>query len=240
MAAISAYQSQSPTPPILAVRGLYKIYQMGTVQVNALNGVDMDVYNGEFIAIMGSSGSGKTTLLNLVGGLDSVSKGSIYIEGRDIAQMDDRQLTTIRRQRMGYIFQSYNLIPVLSAAENVELPLKINKFSASERKKRVRQVMENVGLADRMDNKPNQLSGGQQQRVSVARALILDPAFILADEPTGALDSKTSVEIIQLLKGLNRDFGKTIVMVTHDRKIAENAQKIYHMKDGQIERVETL
>ena len=208
--------------------------------MRALDKVDLDVYPGEFISIMGASGSGKTTLLNLIGGLDSVSAGSIFVEGRDLAQMNDKDLTTIRRQRLGYIFQSYNLIPVLSAGENVELPLKINKVPGRTRKQVLQDVMGKVGLIDRMNNKPNQLSGGQQQRVSIARALAMDPAIILADEPTGALDSKTGEEIIKLLQELNRTMGKTIVMVTHDRHIAEFSQKIYTMHDGKIVQVEVM
>lgn len=236
------FQSSSATSsmPVLIVRNLIKTYQMGSVKVNALNGVNMEVYPGEFIAIMGASGSGKTTLLNVIGGLDTVTSGSIEIEGKNIARMNDHDLTQIRRSRMGYIFQSYNLMPVLSAAENVDLPLKINKVSRKERNDRVKKVMDMVGLTDRMNNKPNQLSGGQQQRVSIARALAIDPAFILADEPTGALDSNTGNSIIQLLKSLNKTMGKTIILVTHDRKIAEHAQKIYTMKDGQILQVEQV
>jgi putative ABC transport system ATP-binding protein len=234
------FQSSSSTSPVLVVKDLVKTYQMGTLQVNALNGVNMEVYPGEFIAIMGASGSGKTTLLNVIGGLDAVTSGSIEIEGKNIARMNDHDLTKIRRSRMGFIFQSYNLMPVLNAAENVELPLKINNVSRKERNDRVKKVMDMVGLTDRMHNKPNQLSGGQQQRVSIARALAIDPAIILADEPTGALDSNTGNSIIQLLQSLNVNMGKTIIMVTHDRKIAQHTQKIFHMSDGKIVQIEQV
>ncbi len=232
--------SPKTSRPVLSVQNVFKTYQMGEVEVNALNGVNFEVFPGEFVTIMGQSGSGKTTLLNLISGLDSITSGSVLIEGKDIAQMNDSELTTIRRTRMGYVFQSYNLMPVLTAAENVELPLKIIKKSRGERQRRVREVMTSVGLADRMNNKPSQLSGGQQQRVAIARALIIDPAIIMADEPTGALDSQTGVEIIQLLQDLNRKLQKTIVMVTHDRKCAEFSQKIFHMKDGKIEDIEQV
>lgn len=225
---------------MLAVRQLTKVYEMGEVKVHALRGVDLEVVPGEFISIMGPSGSGKTTLLNLIGGLDRLTGGAIFVEGRNLADMSDRALTTIRRKRLGFIFQSYNLVPVLTAAENVELPLKINRVSRTRRRTRVLEVMRAVGLEDRMENKPNQLSGGQQQRVAIARALVTDPAFLLADEPTGALDSETGARVIALLQQLNRDLGKTIVMVTHDRHVAEYATKICHMLDGAIDRVEAL
>ncbi|MHA1731937.1 MAG: ABC transporter ATP-binding protein [Promethearchaeota archaeon] len=226
--------------PVLSVRDLVKVYDLGEVKVKALNGVTLDVMRGEFVSIMGTSGSGKTTLLNLIGGLDSVTDGQIWIEGKNIAEMNDHELTTIRRHRMGFIFQVYNLLPVLNAFENVELPLKINGVSSKERKRRVEEALELVGLSDRAKNKPSQLSGGQQQRVAIARALVLDPAIILADEPTGALDSATGSEIITLLTRLNDEAGRTIVMVTHDRNIASYSQKIFHMSDGQIVNVEQL
>lgn len=225
---------------VVQVRQLKKEYILGDVIVRALRGVDIEIFQGEFIAIMGTSGSGKTTLLNLIGGLDSITSGDIIIDNKNLAKMSDKERTTLRRFKMGFIFQFYNLIPTLTAFENVELPLKITKVSKSERKERVTRLMEQVGLTDRMKNKPDQLSGGQQQRVAIARALATDPLIIFADEPTGDLDSETGQEVINLLVSLNKEFGKTILMVTHDRKIAEHASKIYNMKDGTITNVEKL
>jgi putative ABC transport system ATP-binding protein len=207
--------------PVLVVRDLKKVYQMGEIQIHALNGVNFSVYPGDFIALMGTSGSGKTTLLNLISGLDSISSGAILLEGVNLADMKDKDLTTIRRTRMGFIFQFYNLIPVLSAYDNVELLLKVLKVPKNERKQKILRLMDELGLGDRINNKPNQLSGGQQQRVAIARALALDPAIILADEPTGNLDSKTTENVMESLKKLNRDYNKTIIMVTHDKDLAK-------------------
>ena len=226
--------------PILEVKDLVKIYQMGDIQIHALNGVSFNVNKGEFIALMGTSGSGKTTLLNLIGGLDSITSGSVLIEGVNLANMSDKELTTIRRKRMGFIFQFFNLIPVLSAYENVELPLKVLKVPKEERKRKINRIFEELGLSDRLNNKPDQLSGGQQQRVAIARALALDPAIILADEPTGNLDSKTSENVMDALIKLNKQYKKTIIMVTHDKLIAQFASKILYMEDGRIVQEEIL
>jgi len=231
---------ENGTTPILMVRDLTKIYQMGNNEIRALNGVTFSVYPGEFIALMGTSGSGKTTLLNLIGGLDSISSGTIHLEGVNLADMKDKELTHIRRTRMGFIFQFFNLIPVLSAFENIELPLKVLKVSKSERKDRITRLMEELGLGDRLNNKPDQLSGGQQQRVAIARALALDPAIILADEPTGNLDSKTTKSIMDSLVKLNREYNKTIIMVTHDAELAKYCTRALHMHDGQIIKEESL
>ncbi|MFX0069846.1 MAG: ABC transporter ATP-binding protein [Candidatus Hermodarchaeota archaeon] len=230
----------SELSPLLEVRDLIKIYYMGDIQIPALNGVTFNVYPGDFIALMGTSGSGKTTLLNLIGGLDSITKGSIIIEGTDISKMSDKELTTVRRKRMGFIFQFFNLIPVLSAYENVELPLKVLKIPKEERKEKITKIFQELEIGDRMKNKPDQLSGGQQQRVAIARALALDPAIILADEATGNLDSKTGENIMNSLVRLNQEYNKTIIMVTHDRHIAEFASKILHMEDGKIVREEKV
>lgn len=231
---VSKVLYKSGSDPILIVEDLKKKYHMGDVKIHALNGVSFKIYEGEFIALMGTSGSGKTTLLNLIGGLDSISSGSIILEGVNLANMSDKELTTIRRKRMGFVFQFFNLIPVLSAYENVELPLKVLKIPKDERKKRVTKIFEDLDLVDRLNNKPNQLSGGQQQRVAIARALALDPAIILADEPTGNLDSKTSKRLMEVLTKLNKEYTKTIIMVTHDKNIAKHASKIFHMEDGRI------
>ncbi|MHA1437172.1 MAG: ABC transporter ATP-binding protein [Promethearchaeota archaeon] len=232
--------NKSNSTPVLSVRELVKIYQMGEVEIRALNGVTFDVYKGEFVSLMGTSGSGKTTLLNLIGGLDSITSGSIIIDGVNLAEMTDKELTTIRRHKMGFIFQFFNLIPVLSAWDNVELMLKVLKIEKKERKQRVENTLKSVGLGDRMHNKPDQLSGGQQQRVAIARALAVDPSLILADEATGNLDSKTSENIMEILVNLNKKYNKTIIMVTHDRHIAEYASKILHMHDGKIVKEEKL
>ncbi len=225
---------------ILVVKDLVKTYQMGEFEIHALNGVSFSVNSGEFIGLMGTSGSGKTTLLNLIGGLDSITRGAIFLEGVNLADMTDKQLTTIRRERMGFIFQFFNLIPVLSAFENVELPLKVLKIPKKERKERILKLFQELGLADRIHNKPNQLSGGQQQRVAIARALALDPAIILADEPTGNLDSKTTETIMKSLVELNRDYKKTIIMVTHEIVLKKFFTRILHMDDGKIIREEKL
>lgn len=232
--------NKNNTTPVLVVKDLVKIYNIGDIQIHALNGVSFSVQHSEFIALMGTSGSGKTTLLNLIGGLDSISSGSIFLEGVNIANMSDKELTTIRRKRLGFIFQFFNLLPVLSAYENVELPLKVLKIPKNERKNKILEIFKEFGMIDRIENKPDQLSGGEQQRVAIARALALDPAIILSDEATGNLDSKTSESIMNSLLKLNRDYNKTIIMVTHDRHIAEYATRILHMEDGRIINEENL
>ena len=183
---------------------------------------------------MGTSGSGKTTLLNLIGGLDSITSGTIHLEGINLADMSDKELTKVRRERMGFIFQFFNLIPVLSAYENVELPLKVLKVPKSERKERITRIFQELEIGDRMKNKPDQLSGGQQQRVAIARALALDPTIILADEPTGNLDSKTTANIMDILVQLNQKYNKTIIMVTHDAELAKYCTRTLLMSDGKI------
>jgi len=215
---------------------VHKYYDLGPVVVKALRGVTLEIPQGDYIAIMGSSGSGKSTLLNLLGALDRPTKGSYYLGGKDVAGMDDDELSTVRNEMIGFIFQSFNLIAQYTVLENLEVPLlyrrKFGSISASDRQRCI-DLAGRVGLGDRLDHRPFQLSGGQQQRVAVARALINDPEIILADEPTGNLDSRTSAEIMQLLSELN-DEGRTIIMVTHEDDIASQSRRQIYMKDGLI------
>jgi putative ABC transport system ATP-binding protein len=220
---------------ILQTIGLRKQYQMGTVNVEALRGVDFAVEKGEFVAIMGPSGSGKSTLLHLLGGLDIPSDGEIMLGGRRLAQLSDDDITIVRRRQVGFIFQFFNLLPTLSAAENVALPLLIDGRSIDEYRLRIDELLTLVGLGDRQDHKPDQLSGGQQQRVAIARALVTDPVIVLADEPTGNLDSESGEEILRLLRRACDEKQQTIVMVTHDPKAAEFADRIVRLKDGLID-----
>jgi putative ABC transport system ATP-binding protein len=218
--------------PLIRVRQLAKSYQRGDQQIPVLQGIDLEVHAGEFIALMGPSGSGKSTLLNLLAGIDQPTAGTIEIGGVDIATLDEGELADWRAAHVGFIFQFYNLLPVLSAHENVELPLLLTDLSGRERAERVDQVLAMVGLTDRADHYPNELSGGQQQRVAIARALVTDPSLIVADEPTGDLDRATGEEVLRLMDGLVRELGKTIVMVTHDPKAAARAQRLVHLEKG--------
>jgi len=218
--------------PLIRVRGLAKSYQRGDQAIPVLQGIDLEVQAGEFIALMGPSGSGKSTLLNLLAGIDQPTAGTIEIGGVDIATLDEGELADWRAAHVGFIFQFYNLLPVLSAHENVELPLLLTDLSGRERAERVDQVLAMVGLSDRADHTPNELSGGQQQRVAIARALVTDPSLIVADEPTGDLDRATGEEVLRLMDALVRDLGKTIVMVTHDPKAAARAQRLVHLEKG--------
>ena len=207
---------------------------MGSTIVKALNGVDLDVHKNEYVALMGPSGSGKSTLMNLIGCLDTPTSGDYFLNGTNVSTMDDAELAAIRNKEIGFVFQTFNLLPRLSALENVALPLVYAGKSKSERLEKAAQVLESVGLADRMHHKPNELSGGQRQRVAVARALVNDPSIILADEPTGNLDSKTSYEIIGLFEEIH-NAGNTIVLVTHEPDIAEHAHRIVRLRDGVVE-----
>jgi putative ABC transport system ATP-binding protein len=220
---------------IIEVQNLVKTYSTGEVEVQALRGVSLDVPVGEMVAIMGPSGCGKTTLLNCVSGIDDPSSGRIYIDGTDLSTMNDDRKTEYRAKRMGFIFQFYNLLPVLSAVENVELPLLVSGTKPSEARQRSMAMLERVGLTAWATHKPAQLSGGQRQRVTIARALVNDPAIVWADEPTGDLDSQTADEIMELMQGLNREQQQTFVIVTHDRGIAQRCHRIIHMRDGLIE-----
>mgnify|MGYP001012370409 FL=1 len=218
---------------LIELRDVYKIYQMGDEAVHALDGISLTVDQGEFVAIVGSSGSGKSTAMNIIGCLDVPTSGTYHLGGVDVSTMDDDQQAEIRNKMLGFIFQQYNLIPKLNVLENVELPLLYAGVKERERRERALQALDRVGLADKYKNRPNQLSGGQQQRVSIARALAGQPSVILADEPTGALDSRTSREVLSFLKKLNRE-GDTVVLITHDNSIAVRARRIIRLQDGKI------
>ena len=216
------------------VENVEKTYRLGEIIVHALKGINMQLEKGEFVAVMGPSGSGKTTLLNLIGVLDKPSKGKIYIENKDITLFKEKELTTLRRRTIGYIFQFYNLIPVLSAIENVELPMLIAGMPKNERQERALKLLETVGLADRAYHRPDELSGGEQQRVAIVRALANKPSIVLADEPTGDLDTKNGKEVIQSLRNLSKFEGATVIVVTHDPVVANLATRIFNMRDGMI------
>jgi putative ABC transport system ATP-binding protein len=222
----------SDAPPLIRIRGIAKSYRRGDQDLPVLLGIDLDVLPGEFVALMGPSGSGKSTLLNLIAGIDSPSAGTIEIAGTDIGTLGEGALADWRAEHVGFIFQFYNLMPVLNAAENVELPLLLTGLSARERRERVAQALALVGLTDRADHVPSELSGGQQQRVAIARALVTDPTLIVADEPTGDLDRTTGEEVLGLLSRLVSELGKTIVMVTHDPKAAARAGRLVHLEKG--------
>ena len=219
---------------LVTIRNLTKAYQRGPEKVEVLHGIDLDIPDGDFVALMGPSGSGKTTLLNLIGGLDSPSGGEIDIEGQRIDRMSAGQLSQWRSDHVGFVFQFYNLMPTLSAQKNVELPLLLTKLSAAQRKRNAEIALELVGLKDRGKHRPNELSGGQQQRVAIARAIVSDPTLLICDEPTGDLDRQSAEEILALLQSLNRDHGKTIVMVTHDPKAADHANRTIHLDKGTL------
>jgi putative ABC transport system ATP-binding protein len=220
--------------PFIHCKGLTKSYHKGTTTVTPLENLDLDVDEGGFLALMGPSGSGKTTLLNLVAGIDSPSSGDLRIGDADVANLNRAALTNWRARNVGYIFQLYHLVPILSAFENVELPLLLTRQSRSERRDRVMQTLELVGLIDRADHRPTELSGGQEQRVAIARAIVADPRLLVADEPTGDLDRESATQILDLLRMLVRDHGKTIVMVTHDPKAAAAADKILYLEKGRL------
>ena len=219
--------------PLIELKDIYKIYQMGDEEVRANDGITLSISKGEFVAIVGKSGSGKSTLMNIIGALDVPTDGSYYLGGEDVSDMSDDQLAAIRNRMIGFIFQQYNLLPKLNLLENVELPLLYAGVGREERQERAMKSLERVGLKEKWKNMPNQLSGGQQQRVSIARALAGDPSLILADEPTGALDSRTSREVLDFLKQLNQE-GNTIVMITHDNSIAVEAKRVVRIHDGKI------
>jgi putative ABC transport system ATP-binding protein len=220
---------------MIDMQGITKTYQMGEVEVHALRGVSMDVEEGEFLSIMGPSGSGKSTLMNLLGCLDLPSSGTYTLSGRDVSSLSDRELARVRNQQIGFVFQRYNLLARTPATHQVELPLVYAGLSGSERKRRALQALEAVGLGDRVNHRPEELSGGQQQRVAIARALVTRPSIILADEPTGNLDSRTGRDILDVFQKLNEQ-GITVVFVTHDAEVAEYAQRVIHLRDGLIER----
>jgi putative ABC transport system ATP-binding protein len=217
---------------LIDIEHVEKVYRRDQIEVPVLNDINLEVPEAEYVALMGPSGSGKTTLLNLIAGIDSPTRGRIVIGGRDISTMSQSELAAWRANTVGFIFQLYNLLPVLDAFENVELPLLLTKLSKRDRRKHVETALSIVGLADRMDHYPRQLSGGQEQRVAIARAIVSDPKILVADEPTGDLDAKSAEEILILLKRLNEEFGKTIVMVTHDPKAAARAHRMVHLDKG--------
>ena len=228
----NARGDSTSAPPLVEIRNLTKYYQRGGQIIPVLVDIDLDVRLGDYLALMGPSGSGKSTLLNLIAGIDKPSGGTIKVGGVDIARLSDADLAAWRAAHVGFVFQFYNLMPVLNAFENIELPLLLAPLSRRERRERVNVALALVGLTDRADHRPGELSGGQQQRVAIARALITDPTLIVADEPTGDLDRTTGEEILGLLERLNRELGKTILLVTHDPKAAEKAHRIVHLEKG--------
>lgn len=218
---------------IIEVKELHKTYDTGKIQVEALKDINFSVEKGEFVSIMGASGSGKSTLMNILGCLDSVTDGEYILDNENVAGLKENKLAVIRNKKIGFVFQSFNLLPKLSTLQNVELPLIYGGYSKAKRRQAAKEALDKVGLTDRLKHKPNELSGGQRQRVAIARALVTSPAIILADEPTGNLDSKASVEIMEIFKNLN-DGGATVVMVTHEPEIAEHSKRIITFKDGEI------
>ncbi len=231
-------KTADPAETMLRLENVWKIYQMGEVEVPALRGVSVEVRKGDFVAIIGASGSGKSTMMNLIGCLDIPTKGSVYLRSYDISKMRESDLASFRGKTIGFIFQQYNLIPSMSAFENVMLPLEFMEYPDRKAEKRAREMLALVGLEDRMSNRPSQLSGGQQQRVAIARSLASDPEIILADEPTGALDSVTGTEVLDTLHRLWKEEGKTVILVTHDLSLATKyASTTIELKDGQIIRV---
>lgn len=222
------------TAVIVVAEKIHKTFRIGEIEVHALRGVDLTINAGEMVAIMGPSGCGKTTLLNSLSGLDSFDSGQVTIEGADLAEMNDRTRTNYRARRMGFVFQTYNLLPVISAVENVEMPLLVSGVRPAEARQRAQKVLTDVGLADWVSHRPAQLSGGQRQRVAIARALVNNPALVWADEPTGNLDATTSAEVLALMQQLNREQGQTLVIVTHDPQVGELCNRIVQMEDGQI------
>jgi len=223
---------------VVRTRGVKRIYQMGGQPLEALKGIDLDIDSGEYISIMGPSGSGKSTLFNMIGGLDKPSEGRVFIDEVDIAQLDAYELAWLRCRKIGYIFQTFNLIPVMTALENVTLPMIFAGMSTDDSRDKGVELLKAVGLGDRVTHKPSELSGGQQQRVAVARALANSPAIVLADEPTGNLDLKTGKEIIELLKRLNNEKGVTIISATHDLKMLDVSDRIVWIRDGKVDRIE--
>jgi len=228
------------TSPVIELRDITKVYQMGEVEVHALRSVSLEVQAGEMVAIMGPSGSGKSTLMNILGCLDQSTSGTYMLEEKDVSYLDDDQLAAIRNRKIGFVFQTFNLLARTTALENVMLPLVYAGVGRAQRLERARRALEAVGLADRMEHQPTELSGGEQQRVAMARALVNDPAIILADEPTGNLDSRSGTEVMAVLQWLNRYRGITVVLVTHDPTISQHAQRIVYLYDGQVTRIESV
>lgn len=222
---------------VMELIDVWKVYDMGEVKVEALRGISFEVYEGEYVFVVGPSGSGKSTLLHILGCLDRPTKGKVFIEGEDVSKMSDRKLAKVRNRKVGFVFQTYNLLPRLNALENVELPMIYAGVPARERRKKAKELLELVGLSDRLYHRPNQLSGGQQQRVAIARALANDPSFILADEPTGNLDTKSGEEVMAIFKKLH-EMGKTLIVVTHNPELLKDGTRIVKLRDGVIEDME--
>lgn len=219
---------------IVTIRNLSKIYQQGEINVTALDNISLDIASHEFLTLMGPSGSGKSTLLHIIAGIDRPTSGECHVQGIDVARLNESQLADWRNQNVGFVFQTFNLIPVLSAFENVELPLLLTRLNRSQRRKQVETALELVGLADRSKHLPKQLSGGQEQRVAIARALVTDPALVVADEPTGNLDSHSAQDVLKVLQSLSKDAGKTVIMVTHDPKAAAFGSRSIHLEKGEL------
>lgn len=223
-----------PRESIVEIRELSKVYQQGEINVTALNRVTLEIEAGEFLVLMGPSGSGKSTLLHLIAGIDRPTSGGLHVQGIDISQLNESQLADWRNQNVGFVFQSFNLVPVLTAFENVELPLLLTQLGRKERRRLASTALELVGLGDRLHHLPKQMSGGQEQRVAIARALVTDPSLIVADEPTGNLDSQSAQEVLGILQSLSRDHGKTVIMVTHDPKAAAFGSRQIHLEKGEL------
>jgi|YelNatPaOPRAMG01_1025707.scaffolds.fasta_scaffold79069_2 putative ABC transport system ATP-binding protein len=226
--------------PVIRLVGVTKVYRMGVIEVHALRGVSLEIFPGEIMAIMGPSGSGKSTLMNIIGCLDTPTSGYYELDGRRVDDLSDNELAEVRNRKIGFVFQTFNLLPRTTALQNVELPLIYSGTGLQARRQRAAAALEAVGLGDRLHHRPNELSGGQQQRVAIARALVNNPAIILADEPTGNLDSVSGSEVMAVFQRLNRELGITVVFVTHDRTIAEHTRRIVHLHDGRIVREETV
>jgi putative ABC transport system ATP-binding protein len=229
-----SWGGMSSSPPIVSIRGLSKIYRQGEIDVTALHNVSLDIQGGEFLALMGPSGSGKSTLLHIIAGIDRPTGGTCQVQGIDLTQLNESQLADWRNQNVGFVFQSFNLIPVLTAHENVELPLLLTRLSGRQRRAQVNTALELVGLSDRSKHLPRQLSGGQEQRVAIARAIVTDPVLVVADEPTGNLDSHSAQEVLHLLQLLSRQLGKTVIIVTHDPKAAAYGSRTIHLEKGEL------
>ncbi|MGC9333513.1 MAG: ABC transporter ATP-binding protein [Anaerolineae bacterium] len=238
MTRASDFSGQPRNGVLIRLEDITKVYHLGDVEVHALRGVGLEIENGEFVSIMGPSGSGKSTLMNIIGCLDQPSAGRYWLDGTDVSQLNDNLLAEIRNKKIGFVFQTFNLLSRTTAFQNVTLPLIYAGMAARERRDRSKAALEAVGLGDRLDHRPNELSGGQQQRVAIARALVTEPAIILADEPTGNLDTKSGKEIMRIFRQLNQERGITVVFVTHDPEIAEQTRRIIFIRDGLIERDE--
>ena len=235
MIPLTTHNEQVNPIPLLGIQCVTKRFMKGNMPVDILKGINMDIQAGEFVTLMGPSGSGKSTLLNIIGGLDKPSSGSLTFAGEDLASFSQSQLAKWRANNLGFVFQNYQLIPVLTAAENVEMPLLLRNMSKQERQRRVSTALEVVGLSNRQGHYPKELSGGQEQRVSIARALVNDPKFLICDEPTGNLDSLSGKQILSILSSLHRDFGKTIIMVTHDKEAANIGSRLVRLQDGMLQ-----